>query len=153
VATRRLTWKDGLATVFIGLAVVLFAVWSAGAAVTGVSGRGLVVAIFLLGIGGFYTAQSHFETVYGVNGTTRPPLAYVVLISVGALATVAGVVAVIVGGTVAVTTLLLAMVVMWILATIRHQRRASAGRVTERRRSVCAGDRRRRRISRRWCPG
>ena len=108
----RLTWKDGLATVFIGLAVVLFAVWSAGASIAGISGRGLVVAIFLLGIAGCYTAQSHFETVYGVNGTTRPPLAYVVLISaVGALATVAGIVAMIVGGDSAVTTLLLAMVV------------------------------------------
>ena len=123
----RLTWKDGLATVFVGLAVVLFVVWSAGAAVSGISGRGLVVAILLLGIAGCYTARSQFETFYGVNGTTRPPLAYVVLVSVvGALATVAGIVAVIGGGTVAVTTLLLAMVVMWILATVRHQRRASA---------------------------
>ena len=123
----RLTWKDGLATVFVGLAVVLFVVWSAGAAVSGISGRGLVVAILLLGIAGCYTARSQFETFYGVNGTTLPPLAYVVLVSVvGALATVAGIVAVIGGGTVAVTTLLLAMVVMWILATVRHQRRASA---------------------------
>jgi hypothetical protein len=123
----RLTWKDGLATVFVGLAVVLFVVWSAGAAVSGISGRGLVVAILLLGIAGCYTARSQFETFYGVNGTTRATLAYVVLVSVvGALATVAGIVAVIGGGTVAVTTLLLAMVVMWILATVRHQRRASA---------------------------
>jgi len=125
----RLTWKDGLATVFVGLAVVLFVVWSAGAAVSGISGRGLVVAILLLGIAGCYTARSQFETFYGVNGTTRAPLAYVVLVSVvGALATVAGIVAVIGGGTVAVTTLWLAMVVMWILATVRHQRRASADR-------------------------
>ena len=123
----RLTWKDGLATVFIGLAVVLFAVWSADGTIAGISGRGLVVAIFLLGIAGCYTAQSHFETVYGVNGTTRPPLAYVVLVSaVGGLATVAGIVAMIVGGTAAVATLLLAMVAMWMLSTVRHQRRASA---------------------------
>ena len=118
----RLTWKDGLATVLVAVAVVVFAVWSAGASIAGISGRGLVVAIFLLGIGGCYTAQSHFETVYGVNGTTRPPLAYVVLVSaVGALATVAGILALIVGGGLAVTTLLLAMIVMWILSTVRHQ--------------------------------
>jgi hypothetical protein len=98
----RLTWKDGLATVFVGLAVVLFVVWLAGAAVSGISGRGLVVAILLLGIAGCYTARSQFETFYGVNGTTRPPLAYVVLVSVvGALATVAGIVAVIGGGSAA----------------------------------------------------
>ena len=44
----RLTWKDGLATVLVGAAVVVFAVWAAGGSVLGVSGRGLVVAIFLL---------------------------------------------------------------------------------------------------------
>jgi hypothetical protein len=125
----RLTWKDGLATVLLAVAVVVFAVWSAGSSIAGVSGRGLVVTIFLLGIAGCYTAQSHFETVYGANGTTRPPLAYVVLISaLGAVATVAGVVALIVGGGLAVTTLLLAMIVMWVLATVRHQLRTSAGR-------------------------
>jgi hypothetical protein len=131
----RLSWKDGLATVLVAVAVVAFAVWSAGASIAGISGRGLVVAIFLLGIAGCYTAQSHFETVYGANGTTRPPVAYVVLVSaVGALATVAGVVALIVGGGLAVTTLLLAMIAMWILATVRHQlptharRPAAAGR-------------------------
>jgi hypothetical protein len=125
----RLTWKDGLATVFVAAAALVFAVWSAGGSVVGISGRGLVVAIFLLGIAGCYTAQSHFETVYGVNGTTRPPMAYVALVSaVGALATVAGIVALILGGGLAVTTLLLAMIVMWILSTVRHQLRTSAGR-------------------------
>lgn len=125
----RLSWKDGLATVLVAVAVVVFAVWSAGASIAGISGRGLVGAIFILGIAGCYTAQSQFETVYGANGTTRPPLAYVVLISVlGALATVAGIVALIVGGGLAVTTLLLAMIVMWILATVRHQLPTSARR-------------------------
>ena len=82
-----------------------------------------------LGIAGCYTAQWQFETLYGANGTTRGPLAYVVLISVlGALATVAGIVALIGGGGLAVTTLLLAMVAMWVLATVRHQLRTSAGR-------------------------
>jgi len=129
VAATRLTWKDGLATVFLAVAVVVFSVWSAGASIAGISGRGLVVTIFLLGIAGCYTAQSQFETLYGANGTTRGPLAYVALISVlGALATVAGIVALIGGGGLAVTTLLLAMVAMWVLATVRHQLRTSAGR-------------------------
>jgi hypothetical protein len=138
--------------------VVLFAVWSAGAAVTGISGRGLIVAIFLFGIGGCYTAQTHLETVYGVNGTTRPPLAYVVLVSAaGALATTAGIVAVIVGGTVAVTTLLLAMVSggSWRRFGTNDEPPPAGPprRATEGRRSVRAGDRRCRTISRRWCPG
>ena len=125
----RLTWKDGLATVIVAGALVFFAVWSAGATVAGISGRGLVLAVFLLGIAGCYTAQSHFETVYGVNGRIRPPMAYVVLVSaVGALATVAGIIALVAGGSLAVTTLVLAMIVMWILATVRHQLRPAAGR-------------------------
>jgi len=127
----RLTWKDGIATVFVGA--------GRGALRSLVRGRGGDRDLrprpdrgdFLLGIGGCYTAQSDFATVYGVNGTTRPPPACVVLVSAaGALAATAGIVAVIVGGTVAVTTLLLAMVVRWILATIRHQRRTPAGRST-----------------------
>ena len=118
----RLSWKDGLATVLVAVAVVSFAVWSAGASIAGISGRGLVVAIFLLGIAGCYTAQSQFGILYDVTGTARPPLVYVVLVSMlGALATVAGTVALIVGGGLAVTTLLLAMIAMWILATVRHQ--------------------------------
>ena len=126
----RLSWKDGLATVLVAVALVFFAGWSAGATVAGISGRGLVLAVFLLGIAGCYTAQSHFETVYGVNGRIRPPMAYVVLVSaVGALATVAGIIALVAGGSLAVTTLVLAMIV-WILATIRHQLRPAAGRPT-----------------------
>ena len=118
----RLSWKDGLATVLVAVALVFFAGWSAGATVAGISGRGLVLAVFLLGIAGCYTAQSQFGIVYGVTGTARPPLVYVVLVSMlGALATVVGIVALIVGGGLAVTTLLLAMIVMWILATVRHR--------------------------------
>ena len=125
----RLTWKDGLATVLIVLAVLVFAVWSADGTVVGISGRGLVVAMFLLGVAGCYTAQSQFEKAYGVNGTRRPPMAYVVLISaVGAVATVAGIVAMVADGSLAVTVLLLAMIVLWILSTVRHQLQYPAGR-------------------------
>jgi hypothetical protein len=127
----RLTWKDGLATVLIALAVVFFAVWSADGTIAGLTGRGLVMAIFVLGVAGCYTAQAHFETVYGVNGNSRPPMAYVVVVSViGALATVAGVVAMIAVGSLAVTTLLLAMIVLWILATTRHQLASSTRQPT-----------------------
>ena len=125
----RLTWKDGLATVLIALAVLVFVVWSADGAIAGISGRGLVVAMFLLGVAGCYSAQSQFEKVYGANGTPRPPMAYVVLISaVGALATVAGIVAMVVDGGLAVPILLLAMIVLWILSTVRHQLQPPTGR-------------------------
>jgi|SRR5450759_5795939 hypothetical protein len=64
-----LTWKDGLATVFVGAAALLYLLWVGGTTVTGLSGpRALTVAIVGLGIGGCHTAKSHLETVYGVGG-------------------------------------------------------------------------------------
>ena len=117
-----LTWKDGLATLFVGVAAVLYLLWAGGATVSGLSGsRALTVAIFGLGIGGCYTAKSHMEAVYGVGGRTRPPLYYVVLASVlGGVTLVAGVVAIYGGSTPALATRTGAMVALWVLATIRH---------------------------------
>jgi hypothetical protein len=54
-----LTWKDGLATLFVGAAAVLYLLWSGGTTASGLSGpRALSVAIFGLGVGGCYTAKS-----------------------------------------------------------------------------------------------
>jgi hypothetical protein len=116
------TWKDGLATVFVGAAGVLYLLWAGGTTVSGLSGPGaLTVAIFGLGVGGCYTAKSHMETVYGVGGRARPPLYYVVLVSVlGGVTLVAGIVALVRGGDAALATLAGAMVALWALATIRH---------------------------------
>jgi glycerate-2-kinase len=61
------------------------------------------------------------ETVYGVGGRPRPPLFYVVFVSVlGGVTLVAGVVALASGGGSALATLTGAMVALWALATIRH---------------------------------
>jgi hypothetical protein len=117
-----LTWKDGLATVFVGVAAVLYLLWAGGTTVSGLSGpRALTVAIFGLGVGGCYTAKSHMETVYGVGSRPRPPLYYVVLASVlGGVTLVAGIVAFASGGDAALATLTGAMVALWALATVRH---------------------------------
>jgi hypothetical protein len=117
-----LTWKDGLATLFVGAAAMLYLLWAGDTTVSGLSGpRALTVAIFGLGVGGCYTAKSHMEAVYGVGGRTRPPLYYVVLASVlGGVTLVAGIVALASGGDAALATLTGAMVALWALATIRH---------------------------------
>lgn len=127
----RLTLKDGLATIYVAAALACFAVWLADGAVAGVSGRALVGVIFVLGMAGCVTARSQMEAIYGVNGKIRPPMTYVVLVSaVGALALVAGIVAIVGGGTLAVTILVLAMIAMWILATVRHQASNPTERLT-----------------------
>jgi hypothetical protein len=116
------TWKDGLATVFVGAAAVLYLLWVAGTTVAGLSGtRALAVAIFALGIAACYTAKSQMETMYGAGGRARPPLLYVVLVSVlGAVTLVAGIVALSGGAGGALATLTVTMVALWALATIRH---------------------------------
>lgn len=117
-----LTWKDGLATVFVGAAAVLYLLSQGGTTVAGLSGpRATAVAIFGLGVGGCYTAKSHMEDVYGVGGRPRPPLLYVVLASVlGGVMLVSGIVAFSGGSASALATLTGAMVALWALATIRH---------------------------------
>ena len=117
-----LTWKDGLATVFVGAAALLYLLSEGGATVVGLSGtRALSVAIFALGIAGCYTAKSQMEDVYSVGGRPRPPLAYVAVVSVlGAVMLVAGIVAFSGGSASALATLTGAMVALWALVTIRH---------------------------------
>ena len=117
-----LTWKDGLATVFVGAAALLYMLSQGDATVAGLSGpRALTVAIFALGVGGCYTAKSRMEDVYHVGGRPRPPILYVVLSSVlGGVILVAGIVAFSGGGNAALATLTGAMVALWALATIRH---------------------------------
>jgi hypothetical protein len=49
----RLTWKDGLATVVVGAAVLLYLLSPSDIWLFGLPGsRGLAVAIFALGVGG-----------------------------------------------------------------------------------------------------
>jgi hypothetical protein len=117
-----LTWKDALATVFVGAAVVLYVLFLGGTTIAGLSGpRALGVAIFALGVGACYTAKSQMQDVYGVGARPRPPLLYVVLASVlGAAMLVAGVIAIVTGSTVALATLTVAMVALWGMSTIRH---------------------------------
>jgi hypothetical protein len=117
-----LTWKDGLATLFVGTAAMLYLLWAGGTTVSGLSGpRALSVAIFGLGVGGCYTAKAHMEAVYGVGSRPRPSLYYVVLASVlGGVMLVAGIVAFASGGDAALATLTGTMVALWALATVRH---------------------------------
>lgn len=118
----RLTWKDGLATMFVGAAAVLYLQWAGGITVPETSTpRALSVGIFALGVGACYAAKSQMTAVYGVEGRPRPPMLYVVLASaLGGVSLVAGVVAIATGNAAALTTLTGGMVALWVLATFRH---------------------------------
>jgi hypothetical protein len=118
----RLTWRDGLATAFVGAAVLLYLMSSGDTTVAGLSGpRASAVAIFALGVGGCYTARSQMQDLYSAGGRPRPPLLYVVVASVlGGVLLVTGVVAISGGSSSASAMLTGVMVMLWALATIRH---------------------------------
>lgn len=117
-----ITWRDGLATVFVGAAVALYLLWVGGTTVAGLSSpRALSLAVFGLGIAGCYTAKSRMAAMYGVGGNRRPPLFYVVLVSLlGGFTVVAGIVAIVTTSGTALATLTWAMVALWALSTIHH---------------------------------
>ncbi len=118
----RLTWKDGLATIFVGIAVAVYGFWMAGGEVLGLaSTRAVSTLVLILGIAGCFAARSFFEVIYGADRRGRPSTPYVVLVTtIGIVALGAATVALIGGSTVALTTLIIAMVVLWAMATIRH---------------------------------
>jgi len=118
----RLTWKDGLATIFVGSAVAVYGFWMAGVEVFGLaSTRAVSTVVLILGIAGCFAARSFFEAIYGADRRNRPPMPYVVSVTtIGIVALASGIGALIGGSTVALTILIIAMVVLWAMATIRH---------------------------------
>ena len=58
----RLTWRDGLATVFVGVAALMYSLWLAGMSVLGLGARGLGGVVLGLGVAASVTA-----VVYGVG--------------------------------------------------------------------------------------
>jgi hypothetical protein len=118
----RLTWKDGLATIFVGGAVAAYGFWMVGVEVLRLaSTRAVSTVVLILGIAGCFAARTFFEAIYGADRGDRPSTPYVVLVTaIGIVALAAAVVALIGGSTVALTTLIIAMVALWAMATIRH---------------------------------
>ena len=118
----KLTWKDGLATGFVGAAVAIYGCWLAGVEVLGISGtRGFTVAVLVLGILACYTAQANFEAIYRFGDGTAASKRYGVLIStLGGVALLSAVVALFGASSAALTILVLAMVALWATASVHH---------------------------------
>ena len=118
----RLTIRDGLATVFVAAAAVVYLPWVTGAALTSWSVRVTAAVVFALGWAACMTDQKQMAVVYGATREgRRPPAAYVVLVSaIGALALVAGVMALVTGSAALLATLAASMAGLWLIATVRH---------------------------------
>jgi hypothetical protein len=125
----RLTWRDGVATVFVAAAGGLYALWLTGNGMAGTSTRVLGAIVFALGWVGCTSNKAAMAEVFGVGAPRRAPLSYVVTASlIGAVALVAGVITVVTGNEVMLATLVIAMIVLWAMSTVRHATASQAPR-------------------------
>jgi hypothetical protein len=117
-AEMRITWRDGLATVFVFTAVLVYALWLAGVEMFGVEARG--VGAIVLGLG---LAASIIAVVYGVGaGLLRANRAYLLMASlVGLVALVSGVVTLTTANESTLGVLVVATALLWVMATLRHE--------------------------------
>lgn len=118
----RLSIRDGVATLFVATAAVVYGLWVTGAALGGWSVREAAAVVFALGFATCVTDQKEMAVVYGaLPGVRRPPALYAMLVSVlGATALTAGVTALVTGSKAWVAALMAAEVGLWVIATARH---------------------------------
>ena len=108
----RLTWKrDGLASMFVVAAAVLYALWVTDTGLTGMSTRALGAAVFVLGWAACTSNKAEMAILYGVDRARgRPSMLYVVAASIlGAVAFVAGIIALVSANEAMLATLVIAM--------------------------------------------
>ena len=111
----RLSWRDGLATVFVGVGAVLYVLWLAGIEVAGPR----VLAGVVLGLG---LAASITAVVYGFGaGLLCASKVYLAVASlIGLAALVAGIMALVAVNEPMLAVLVVATVVLWMMSTVRH---------------------------------
>jgi hypothetical protein len=118
----RLTWRDGLATLLVAAAAVLYGLWAASALMPGVSTRWMTVIAFALGMAACTANQRQLGEVYGATRQgPRPSGLYITLATaLGIVMLVAGILAFVLASEAMLATLVAATVALWLLATGRH---------------------------------
>ncbi|MFI7707451.1 hypothetical protein [Nonomuraea sp. NPDC049480] len=112
----RLTWKDALATVVVGVNVAIYAAFIQGADVPVISGvRGATAAILLLGLVGGCALGSPGDMSAG-KGRLYTGVAG----TLGGIAFLAGVLGLIAASELALAVLFYATIALWLMATVRH---------------------------------
>ena len=124
----RLTWRDGLATVFVGVAALMYFLWLAGIGVLGLGVRGLGGVVLGLGVAASVTA-----VVYGVGaGLLQASKVYLGIASlIGLVALTAGVITLVSANEPMLAALVVATLVLWVMATVRHAMIAGADPVDD----------------------
>jgi len=113
----RMTWRDGLASVFVLAAVLVYGLWLAGVGVFDLGARGIGAVVLGLGFAASVTA-----VVYGVGaGLLQAHKGYLAAASLfGLIACVAGVVTLLNASEPMLAVLVGATVILWVMATARH---------------------------------
>lgn len=114
----RLSWRDGVATVCVAAAALLYAVWLSEDEVLGMSGSRLLgVIVLVLGLAASVTA-----VVFGVGeGLLRASKLYLAIASVvGLAALVAGILVLVNESETMLATLVGSTVGLWLISTVRH---------------------------------
>ena len=112
----RLTWKDAVSTVFMAAIVIIYAAFLNSTTVWLISSaRGTAAAVLILGfVGG--CAMSAARQDQGTQARAYTSFASIL----GAVALIAGVIALIMASTAALAVLVAATLTLWLAATLRH---------------------------------
>jgi hypothetical protein len=118
----RLTWRDGLATLLVAAAAVLYALWAVGVLMPSVSTRWITVIAFALGAAACTANQREMAEVYGATREgLRPPGLYIALATaLGIVMLAASILAFVLASEAMLATLVAAMIALWLIATARH---------------------------------
>jgi hypothetical protein len=114
----RLSWRDGIATICVGAAVVVYTIWLSLDEVLGMSGaRAIGLTVLLLGLAASVTA-----VVFGVGeGLLHASKIYLAITSViGLAALVAGIVVLANENETMLAVLVASTAVLWGASTARH---------------------------------
>lgn len=118
----RLTWRDGLATLLVAAAAMLYALWATNALMPGVSTRWMTVIAFALGMAACTANQRELGELYGATrqGPRTSGLYIALATALGIVMLAAGIVAFVLASEAMLATLVAGMVALWLIATARH---------------------------------
>jgi hypothetical protein len=129
----RLTWKDAVATLFMGGIVAVYVAYLNGTSAWLIStARGTTTAVLVLGLVGGCALGGLAEAYTGAKSRSAQAFTAVATI-LGLTALTAAIVGLVTGGTVALAVLVAATLALWLIATTRHASTAPAGPAPERR--------------------
>ena len=116
----RVTWRDGVATIAVAAATVLYLLWNSGSVAEGTSVRAMAGILFALGFVGCVSSGAQMASVYAPGERTES-MSYTVAATVlGLVVLVAGLIAIIGPSETALGVFVVAMLALWAIATLRH---------------------------------